>query len=72
MLMAILRGIADLLVYVIFAPIKILVALYLGACLLYTWIKYDKDLMIECWEVAKERVIETLKDEWNWVKTGEV
>lgn len=72
MLMAILRGIAELLVYVVFAPIRILVALYLGAYLLYAWIKYDKDLMIECWEVTKERMIKTLKAEWNWVKTGEV
>ena len=72
MFKTILRGIADLLLYVVFAPIKILAALYLGAYLLYAWIKYDKDLMIECWEVTKEKMIETLKAEWNWIKTGEV
>lgn len=72
MLMAILRGIAELLVYVVFMPIRILALIFIGGLLLYAWIKRDKDLMIECWEVIKEKMIETLKAEWNWVKTGEV
>ena len=72
MFKAILRGIADLLIYVIFMPIKILALIFIGVCLLYAWIKGGKDTMIECYQFAKEKAINALKDEWNWVKTGEV
>lgn len=72
MLMAILRGIADLLIYVIFIPIRILALILIGGYLLYALIKYGKDTMIGCYQYAKEKVINALKDEWNWVKTGEV
>ena len=72
MFKAILRGIADLLVYVIFMPIKILALIFIGGYLLYALIKYGKDTMIGCYQYAKEKVINALKDEWNWVKTGEV
>ena len=72
MFKAFLRGIAELLVYVIFMPIRILALILIGVCLLYTWIMYGKDTMIEFYQYTKERAINTLKDECNWVKTGEV
>lgn len=72
MFKAILRGIADLLIYVIFIPIRILALILIGGYLLYALIKYGKDTMIECYQYAKEKAVNTLKDEWNWVKTGEV
>ena len=72
MLMAILRGIADLLIYVVFAPIKILALIFIGVYLLYAWIKGGKDIMIECYQFAKEGVINALKNELDWIKTGEV
>lgn len=72
MFKAFLRGIAELLAYVIFMPIRILALIFIGVCLLYAWIKGGKDTMIELYQFAKERAINTLKDEWNWVKTGEV
>lgn len=72
MFKAFLRGIAELLIYVIFMPIRILALIFIGVYLLYAWIKGGKDIMIECYQFAKERAINTLKDEWNWVKTGEV
>ena len=72
MLMAILRGIAELLIYVIFIPIRILALIFIGVCLLCAWIKCGKDTMIGCYQHVKEKAINTLKDEWNWVKTGEV
>lgn len=67
-----LRGIADLLIYVIFMPIRILALIFIGGYLLYAWIKCGKDTMIELYQFTKEKVINNLKDEWNWVKTGEV
>ena len=67
-----LRGIADLLIFVIFMPIKILALIFIGACLLYALIKFGKDTMIELYQFTKEKVINNLKAEWNWVKTGEV
>lgn len=72
MFKTILRGIAELLAYVIFIPIRILALIFIGGLLLYAWIKYGKDTMIELYQYAKEKAINTLKDEWNWVKTGEV
>lgn len=72
MFKAILRGIAELLAYVIFMPIRILALILIGVCLLYAWIMFGKDTMIEYYHHAKERAINTLKDEWTWVKTGEV
>ena len=72
MFKAILRGIADLLIYVVFMPIRILALIFIGGLLLYTWIKYGKDTMIELYQYTKEKVINNLKVEWNWVKTGEV
>lgn len=72
MFKTILRGIADLLIFVIFMPIKILALIFIGVCLLYAWIKGGKDTMIELYQFAKEKAVNTLKDEWNWVKTGEV
>ena len=72
MFKAFLRGIAELLVYVIFMPIRILALILIGVCLLYTWIMCGKDTMIEFYQYTKERAINTLKDEWNWIKTGEV
>lgn len=72
MFKTILRGIADLLIFVIFMPIKILALIFIGGLLLYAWIKCGKDTMIELYQYTKEKVINTLKDEWNWIKTGEV
>ena len=72
MFKAILRGIAELLVYVIFMPIRILALIFIGVCLLYALIMCGKDTMIECYQHAKEKAINTLKDEWNWIKTGEI
>lgn len=72
MFKAILRGIADLLIYVIFMPIRILALIFIGVCLLYALIKYGKDTMIECYQYIKEIAINALKDEWNWITTGEV
>lgn len=75
MFKTILRGIADLLIFVIFMifmPIKILALIFIGGYLLYALIKYGKDTMIWCYQYTKEKVINALKDEWNWVKTGEV
>ena len=67
-----LRGIADLLIYVIFMPIRILALIFIGGYLLYALTKCGKDTMIELYQFTKEKVINNLKDEWNWVKTGEV
>lgn len=72
MFKAILRGIADLLIYVVFMPIKILVLIFIGGLLLYAWIKYGKDTMIELYQYTKEGVINALKNELDWIKTGEV
>ena len=72
MFKTILRGIADLLIYVIFMPIRILALIFIGVYLLYAWIKGGKDTMIECYQFTKEIAINALKDEWNWIKTGEV
>lgn len=72
MFKTILRGIADLLIFVIFMPIKILALIFIGVCLLYAWIKGGKDAMIELYQYTKEGVINALKNELDWVKTGEV
>lgn len=72
MFKTILRGIADLLIFVIFMPIKILALIFIGVCLLYAWIKGGKDTMIELYQLVKERAINTLKNELDWIKTGEV
>ena len=72
MFKTILRGIADLLIFVIFMPIKILALIFIGVCLLYAWIKGGKDTMIELYQFAKERAINALKNELDWIKTGEV
>ena len=72
MFKTILRGIVELLILVIFMPIRILALIFLGGCLLYAWIKYSKDDMIECYQYTKEKVINVLKNELNWIKTGEI
>lgn len=72
MFKTILRGIADLLIFVIFMPIKILALIFIGVCLLCAWIKCGKDTMIECYQFAKEGAINALKNELDWIKTGEV
>lgn len=72
MFKTILRGIADLLIFVIFMPIRILALIFIGGLLLYAWIKYGKDTMIELYQYTKEGAINALKNELDWVKTGEV
>ena len=72
MFKTILRSIADLLIYVVFMPIRILALIFIGGLLLYAWIKCGKDTMIEVYQYAKEGAINALKNELDWVKTGEI